>query len=185
VARAEIDSQAKSVVAADACQIQNLKFADNVVGFDRLDDALPMPVDTAAEPALKLAPILDELDQYALRVTGLVPGNYQLSIDGEVVGKATADELGRGWNLALNAGPITKQGQELLKLIYQKNNDYFDRWRKVQLFVFPDWARIPEVENRRAAELSRMDQKIAGVEAQIEKLRKPKLHHFELKPVAL
>jgi lysophospholipase L1-like esterase len=185
VARAEIDDKAKTVVAAEACRIQNLKFADDIVGFDRLDDALPMPVDTAAEPALKLAPILDELNQYELRVTGLAPGNYQLSIDGEVVGKATADELGRGWNLAGNAGPITKQGQELLKLIYQKNNVYFDRWRKVQLYVFPDWAQIPEVENRRATELSRMDQKIAEAEAQIEQLRKPKLHHFELKPVVL
>lgn len=185
VARAEIDDKAKTVVAAEACRIQNLKFADDIVGFDRLDDALPMPVDTAAEPALKLAPILDELNQYELRVTGLAPGNYQLSIDGEVVGKATADELGRGWNLAGNAGPITKQGQELLKLIYQKNNVYFDRWRKVQLYVFPDWAQISEVENRRATELSRMDQEIAEAEAQIDKLRQPKLHHFELKPVVL
>lgn len=185
VARAEIDNQAKSVVAAEACQIQNLKFADDIVSFDRLDEALPMPVDAAAEPALKLAPILAELNQYELRVTGLASGNYQLSIDGEMVGKATADELGKGWNLAGNAGPITQQGQELLKLIYQKNNFFFDRWRKIQLYVFPDWAQSPEVESRRATELSRMDQKIAEAEAQIENLRKPKLHHFELKPAVL
>ena len=184
VSRADIDSNAKTVTAAEACRIQNLKVADGFISFDRLDDALPMPVDPAAQPALKLAPILDELNQYDLQVTGLVPGAYELSIDGESVGKATADQLGKGWNLADGAGPITKQGQELLKLVFQKNNLYFDRWRRVQLFAFPDWAQSPEVESRRAVELARIDQKIADVEVQIEQLRKPHSHHFELKSVA-
>jgi len=181
VSRVVIDSQAKAVTAAEACQIQNLKVADGVINFDRLDEALPMPVDPVATPALKLAPILDELNQYELQISGLAAGNYELSIDGQTIGKATADQLGKGWNLSNEAGPITKQSLELLKLVFQKNNLYFDRWRRVQLFSLPDWAQSPEVENRRAAELARLDQKVADAEAQIETLRKPQSHHFELK----
>jgi hypothetical protein len=184
VSRAEIDGAAKAVVAVDACRIQNLKIADGVISFDRMDDALPMPIDPAAEPALKLAPILDELNRYELRITGLALGTYELSIDGESVGKATTEELGKVWNLAAKAGPITKQGQDLLKLVIQKNNLFFNRWRNVQLFSFPAWAQSPEAESRRSVELARMDQEIAESEAQIEKVRKPQLRHFELKPVA-
>lgn len=182
VSRAEIDGAAKAVVAMKACRIQNLMVADGVISFDRLDDALPMPIDPAAEPVLKLAPILDDLNQYELRITGLAPATYELSIDGESVGKASTEELGKGWNLATKAGPITKQGQELLKLVIQKNNLFFNRWRNVQLFSLPAWAQSPETESRRSAELARLDQEIAASEAQIEKARKPQLHHFELKP---
>ena len=184
VSRAEINSVTKAVVSAEACKVQNLKVADGVISFDRLDDALPLPIDPAAEPVLKLAPILDELNRYELGVTGLASGAYDLSIDGEVVGKATAEQLAKGWNLATQAGPVTKQSQELLKLVVQKNNLYFNRWRNVQLFSFPAWAQSPEAESQRTAELARIDQKIAESEAQIEKIRKPQLRHFELKPAA-
>jgi len=182
VSRAEINRATLQVVAAEACLVQNLKLVDGIISFDRLDDALPMPVDPAAEPALKLAPILDDLNRYELGISGLAPGAYELTIDGEMAGKTTAEELGKRWNLAAQDGPITKQSQELLKLVIQKNNLYFNRWRNVQLYSFPAWAQTPEAESQRLIELGRLDQKIAEYEAQIEKVRKPQLRHFELKP---
>ncbi|MCC6821965.1 MAG: SGNH/GDSL hydrolase family protein [Verrucomicrobia subdivision 3 bacterium] len=207
VSRAEINGATKLVVAA-ACKIQNLKVVNGVISFVRLDDALPMPIDPAcappktnsapegfdgslsmpidptANPVLKLAPIFDDLNRYELQITDLAPGSYELSIDGESVGKVTAEQLGKGWNLAASAGPITRQSQELLKLVFQKNNLYFNRWRNVQLYSFPAWAQSPDNETRRTAELARLDQKIVENEAEIEKLRKPQAHQFELKPVA-
>src|SRR5207247_124664 len=133
---------------------------------------------------LKLGPILDDLNRYELKITGLAPGTYELSIEGEAVGKASAEQLGKGWNLATQAGPITRQAQDLLKLVFQKNNLFFTRWRNVQLYSFPAWAQAPELESKRAAELDRLDREIAASEAEIEKLRKPQTRHFELKPVA-
>lgn len=183
VSRAEINA-ATIRVRADGCQVSNLKVANGSISFDRLDQALPMPIDPAAEPVLKLAPILEDLNRYELRVTGLAAGTYELSIDGEPAGKATAEQLGKGWNLAVSAGPITKQGQDLLKLIVQKNNLFYNRWRSVQLYTFPTWAQSPESESRRSAELARLDEKIAESEAEIDKVRKPQPHHFELKPAA-
>jgi len=181
VSRAEIDRKSKTVVAADDCKIENLKISDGVISFDRLDEALPMPIHPNAEAALKLAPVLEDLNRYELQVTGLAPGNYELSIDGEPVAKIPAEEWAKGRNLAATAGPITKQGQELLKTIGDKNDLYFKRWRNVQITRIPDWAQSPELENLRAAEMARIDQQIAESEAKIDKLRQPLRHHFEFK----
>jgi lysophospholipase L1-like esterase len=181
VSRAEIDGAAGKVIAAEGCRLNNLKADQGTVAFDRSDDALPMPVDPPAEPALKLAPILQDLDRYELQVTGLPAGSYELSIDGEPAGKASSEELAKGWNLATSAGPITKQAQEVLTQVFNKNNLYFQRWRNIQLYEFPGWAQSPEVESKRAAELARLDAQIAQTEAQIDAVRQPKSHHFELR----
>ena len=184
VSQAEIDAAAAKVVAAKGCRIEHLKQVSGVLGFDRLDDALPMPIDERAEPALKLAPILEELNRLELRVTGLAGGSYDVIIDGTVVQKVSAGELAKGWNMAGASGPITEQAREVLKLVFDKNNLFFRRWREVQLFSFPGWAQGPEVEAKRAAEIARLDQEIAEMEAQINQARKPRSHHFELKPSA-
>ena len=158
--------------------------ANGAIHFDRFDDALPMPVDERAETALNLAPILSELDQLELRVTGLGAAAYEVTIDGELSGKISRDELAKGWNLANAPGPITKQSREVLRLVFEKNNVFFRRWREIQLFDFPKWAQGPEVEARRAMELARLDSQLADLEAQIDQVRKPKSRHFELKPVS-
>ena len=181
VSRAQIDCQAKTVVTATACRIDHFKISDGVIGFDRLDDALPMPIHPQAERALKLAPILDDLNQYGLQITGLAPGNYQLTIDGEAVAILTAEEWRKGWNLAINAGPITQQSQELLKEVGKKNNLFFNRWRNVQLRSGPGQAPSLETDPQRLNGLVALDQQIASSEEKIDKLRQPRLHHFELK----
>ena len=181
VSRAEIDGAAGKVVTVEGCRVDNIKADKGTVSFDRLDDALPMPVDPKAESALKLAPILQDLNRYELQVTGLPEGTYELSIDGESAAKASSEDLAKGWNLATSAGAITKQSQEVLALVFQKNNLFFQRWRSVQLHEFPGWAQSPEVESKRAAELARFDSQIADTEVQINTARKPKSHHFELR----
>jgi hypothetical protein len=182
VSRARIDQAAKKVVAVENCKIDHLKVANGTVSFDRLDDALPMPVDERAEAALKLAPISEDLNRYELQVAGLPEGSYAINIDGELAGKASSEELAKGWNLANAEGPITKQAREVLKLVFDKNNVFFHRWREIQLHSFPAWAQGPDVEARRAAEVARLDKQIAGMEEQIDQARKPKSRHFELKP---
>lgn len=191
VSRVAIDGEASKVIAAEGCRVDNLKAANGAVSFDRLDDALPMPIDERAVPtdgktkgALELAPILADLSQYELRITGLSGAAYEVTIDGEVAGKVSGEALAKGWNLAATAGPITKQARQVLALVFQKNNSYFSRWRDVQLYNFPGWARGEAVEGQRATELARLDQQIAETEAQIDAARKPKSRHFEVKPVA-
>jgi hypothetical protein len=182
VTRVGVDYATKKA-STTQCRVQSLKVADGTLSFDRLDEALPMPIDPRAEAAVKLAPVLDELDLYELRVAGLPSGSYELTIDGEASAKASADDLAKGVNLATQAGPITKQAQQVLELVFKKNNQFFTRWRNVQLFEFPRWAQSPEAEKQRTAELARLDQEVAETEAQLDKVRKPTSHHFELKRV--
>ncbi len=183
VSRVEIDGKAGTLVKAEACKIENLKFGDGVIGFDRLDEALPMPIHPNAGSALELAPVLEDLNRYDLQITGLAPGDYQLSIDGEPAAKTTADELGKGWNLATHAGSITRQGQELLKEVGRKNDLFFNRWRNVQLSSAPGKAPSLETGTQCVAKLAELDQQIAGAEAKIDKLRQPRLHRFELRAI--
>ena len=180
VSSADVDYAAKRS-RPHQCQILNLKIVDGALSFDRLDEALPMPIDPRAETSLKLAPVLEDLDRYELRISGLPEATYELSIDGESATKASAADLAKGLNLALQAGPITKQAQQVLDLVVKKNNQFFARWRNVQLYDLPAWAQSPETEKLRSAELARLDQQISDTEAQIDNARRPKTRHFELK----
>jgi lysophospholipase L1-like esterase len=184
VSRAEIAAPAGTVVAAENCAISNVKVADSGLTFDRLDEALPMPVDARAEAALKLAPVLDDLSRYELRVTGLVPGNYEVKIDGESVARVSHDKLAEGLNLSDLPGPVTKQCSTVLNLVFQKNDVFFRRWRDVQLYNLPSWAENPASADGRAAELAKLDQQIVEFESQIDAARKPVLRRFEIKQVA-
>lgn len=183
VSSAEIDYATKTATT-QRCKISVLNVSPGTIRFDRDDDALPMPIDEKAQEALKLAPILEDLDRYELRVTGLPTGTYELTIDSESVGKAASEELARGWNLATQAGPITRQAQHILNLVVQKNNLYYTRWRMVQLYSFPDWAKGPENEKLRAEQLRKLDAEIEDAESSINQARKPLIHHFELRPEA-
>ncbi|MBI1840108.1 MAG: hypothetical protein HYR88_04570, partial [Verrucomicrobia bacterium] len=184
VSSAEIDSAAGKVKSSEGCRVEHVSAADGGVSFDRKDDALPMPIDERAEAALKLAPVLDDLDRLDLRVSGLAAGQYDVTIDGESAGRVSGEALAQGWNFANAHGPITKQAREVLKLVFEKNNVYFRRWREVQLFTFPSWAQGPEVEGKRAANLAQLDKQIADLEARIDQARVPKSHRFQIKPVA-
>ena len=169
---------------SDHCAISNVKVADGGLSFDRLDEALPMPIDARAEAALKLAPVLDDLSRYQLRVTGLAAGNYEVKIDGEPAARVSGGKLAEGLNLSNLPGPITAQGKRILDLVFHKNDIFFHRWRDVQLYSLPAWADNPGSAEGRKAELAKLDGQIAELEGQIDDARKPVVHHFEIKPVA-
>ena len=171
VSRAAIDvADGQGKVAETArCAVTNLKMEKGVLGFDRADECLPMPVDERAQAALKLAPILDRLDRYELQVVGLPADRYEVVIDGEVVTTVTREELAAGWNLATTAGPIGRQAAEVLALIFKKNQAGQTLWE----------ARI---RPQRKAELPGLQEKLEKLEAQLAAACKTKPHHYELKP---
>jgi len=152
------------------CRISNVRVTDGVLSFDRLDRALPMPIDVRAVSALQLAPVTEDLNRYLLSVSGLKADSYDLSIDGLKVSTLTRESLEKGFNLATVSTPNALQSMQVLDLVFKKNSAYFERWRKVQLANGP------------AERLAELDKQVADFEAQINVARKPKTHHFELKP---
>ena len=175
VSRVEVDvthANAPKVTASEKCVLSNAKYSQRTLGFDRMDDALPMPIDARAEPALKLAPVLNDLTRYEFTVKGLAAGSYDLTIDGEPAAVVTAEDLAKGYNLTSCKGPITKQAQDVLALVFRKNDAYFERWRNVQL------------NGGAETRLQELDKQISDLETEINTARIPKKHHFELKPSA-
>jgi hypothetical protein len=166
----ELDvSQGPKLVNATKCVVSKINDDKSVLSFDRADECLPMPIDVKATEALRLMPMLDELNRYELKVTGLAAERYDILIDGECVTSATRDELAKGWNLALTAGPITRQAQEVLALILKKNLAVQTLWE----------ANIrPWMKKERPA----LQQKVTEAEALITAACQTKPHRFELKP---
>ena len=178
VSRVEIASDSQTVTGTQGCRVENLQTTNGILSFDRLDEALPMPIDPRAETALKLAPLLDDLDRYELQVTGLAAGDYEVSIDGEVVAKVGADTLANGYNMATTIGPITKQSKAVMDLVFEKNNLFYKRWRNAVRTVYGS-----ADETVRNAEVVNLDHQIAEAEAKINAVRQPISHHFELKRI--
>jgi lysophospholipase L1-like esterase len=113
----------------------------------------------------------------------LKPGKFTLKIDGQAVQSEDADtwmnpSLGSG--VHLYQGPSLDQAEKLRLAIVEKNRLYFYRWRpqnETYLFGF----RKHE-QGKNAKEVVEFDPLIAKAEEEIDKLKKPKTHRYELVP---
>lgn len=150
---------ARRRVSCDRCKVTGLKASADSVTFSRTDNALPTWFDPQAEAIFRYCPIVDELNLYTFRVTGLQAGKWSLSVEGTSVGEFTADELAAGVNLARYPGPWRKLGEDVNKLCFEQERLYFTRWREVQLAETP-----PDKEAERQAKLSELDRQIAEKE---------------------
>ena len=171
VSSAEVDfSNAPNpkLVNATKCRVENIRGEMGSLYFERTDESLPMPVDIQAVEALKLTPFLEELNRYDLKITGLSGDRYDVLIDDEPVATLTKEELAKGWNLALTAGPITKQSQGVLALIVKKNLLGQTLWEA-------------QIHNRKK-QIAALPGQVADLEAQITATSQPKVHRFQIKP---
>ena len=90
VSSAELDAAGSKVVAAENCTIENVTAKDGGLSFSRLDAALPFfPAEAAS--ILPYAPLLEELNDYHLKVTGLETGKYEVRVGGKKVAELTAE----------------------------------------------------------------------------------------------
>lgn len=110
------------------CEVTGLRLRPNGLAFIRTDRALPWYMAPEARPILSWAPVLEDLNQYVLRVTGLKGLTYHLLIDDERCATLPAADLEAGVNLALlDAGPVYRQARELHEAVFAKNRYYHDR----------------------------------------------------------
>ena len=161
----------RKIVKTKNCTISNISYEDGTLTFDRLDNALPMPIDKRAAAALDRASITDDLNRCPLCIEGLSADNYELMIDSKSITKLEVNDNKLCTNLSTLETPASKQAAEVLALVFKKNDLYLNRWRKVQL------------KNGAATKLAELDKQIADLEKQINELRKPIVHRFEIKPV--
>jgi lysophospholipase L1-like esterase len=141
--------------------------------FEVTDRILPRCPAPAGGPAH----LASEEGDRTIRVQGLKPGAYTLTIDGKAVRTAGAAEWASG--VVLDRGPEFDQVEQLRAAILAKNELYFHRWRpqnETYLFGF----RKHE-QGQNAREIPQFDPLVASQEDQIARLRVPTAHIYEIK----
>lgn len=196
VSAAEIDAAALEVVDARQCEITELTTGvGGAIQFMRLDAALPY-FPEGAESILQWTALLNEMNNYQLKVTALKPGPYEIRLGGAKVAEVSAAALAEGVNLAaaaLKTGPVAAQVKQLVAAVNAKNNYFHDRiFRGVQLAA----SSIPaaaanrkqaeaEFEVQRAADFTKLMAEMPKYDAVIRQARVIQPHLVEIVPVTL
>lgn len=129
VSSVEIDAGKSAATAVKNCKVAEVAAKEGGIAFQRHDQALPFFPPEAAS-ILKWTPILEELNDYHLKVTGLKDGSYEVRLGDTKVTEASAAELGKGLNLAaaaLAAGPIKAQVAAVKAAVEKKNRFHHDK----------------------------------------------------------
>jgi lysophospholipase L1-like esterase len=193
VASAEIDAGTKATTAK-ACKLREVAVKDGGVSFEQLDDAIPF-FPPEASGILKWSPILEQLNDYRLKVTGLKGDRYEVRLGGKKVAEYSAEELAKGVNLApaaLKDGPVAEQARAVKAAVEKKNRYFHDRiFRGVVLANvggIPDWLGIKltpeEVEEKRRAAYEERMAKMPEYDAEVRTALEMKPHTVEVVPVA-
>lgn len=190
VSSAEIDATGK-VGAVQNCKVEGAVAKDGGLTFTRLDGALPFfPMDAVS--ILPSAPILDELNNYSLKVTGLAAGKYEVRVGGKKVATLTTEELAAGANLAagvLAEGPIADQVKAVRAAVEAKNRFHHDQIFRGMILAgnLPDWVYtiIPaeELEKKKQAILKERYAKLPALDAEVAKTLVMKANTFVIVPV--
>ncbi|HEX5397812.1 MAG TPA: SGNH/GDSL hydrolase family protein [Verrucomicrobiae bacterium] len=132
----------------------------------------------AAELMVNLSGFYPALDQEPLKVSGLSAGNYQLKINGQLVGNFSDRQLDDGINLASYRTPMLEQSYQVLALVWKQVEWRYFAWRSIQLRLMDD--KDPNVQ--KAA-----DSLVAALQAQKDKdaeqqyvTARPQPTHYEL-----
>jgi len=161
------------------------------VSFKRQDLALPF-FPEQAKSLLKWTPLLEEMNDYGLKVTGLRAGKYDVKLEGKKVAEYSDKELAKGVNLAsaaLTVGPVADQVKDVIKAVNDKTNYYHDQIYSPLvlqrgLAKNPDFKDVPkeEIAKRREALIEQRMQKMAEFDAAIRKALEPRSHLVEIVP---
>jgi hypothetical protein len=134
----------------------------------------------ATQMALDDGGFYHALDQEPLKITGLAKGNYQLKINGQVVGEFSAKELHQGVNLAEYHTPMLEQSYRELALVWKQVEWRFFAWRGIQLELSGDHdPGVQQAINGLVAALQAQEQDIVQ---QQYAAAVPQTTHYELIP---
>lgn len=128
VAAATIDGGNGKLLASQNTSIDALRKDGSGLAWTESDEGLPLPlIESNASQALllQLSDITEALNQEPLRVTGLAPGNYKLTIDEATVGTYSAKTLSDGINLALFNTPMRAQAQRVSWLVRDRDEAHY------------------------------------------------------------
>jgi lysophospholipase L1-like esterase len=115
VSRVVLNADKASIVRAENTKVESLQRTSDGLRWVQTDQALPLPLDSSDPLTKFLLSISDiaKLDQQIVQVDSLPSGNYDLVIDGKMLGTFSHDELKRGINIALYETPMLSQARDI------------------------------------------------------------------------
>jgi hypothetical protein len=126
--------------------------------------------------AIRSSDITEALNREPLCITGLQPGQYKLTIDGETAGSWSAEDLSACVNLAVLDTPMARQAMEVRTLTSQHVDLHQVRWRTIQVPLQDlDSAQYDQA-------LKSLDGLEADVVAKQRAAAQPRPHVFQLAP---
>ncbi|MES1262120.1 MAG: SGNH/GDSL hydrolase family protein [Acidobacteriota bacterium] len=165
-----------------AAQVKNAKVEFVRTGpqmaWTTTEAALPLPInpkDKLMDLAVKSSDMIDRLDQEMLRVTGLAPARWELKIDGDAAGVFSAEDLGKGVNLATLNTPMLRQALDVHALTLKHNNIHFFGWRTIGTGMATDAS--PSSKQAAITALDRLDNELV---AEQRAAAQPRAHRYEL-----
>jgi lysophospholipase L1-like esterase len=179
VSSAAIDAGSKTI-DAKGCIVKGLAVANGKVAFDRFDERLPFPIPDEARDIVAFDPTVLEMSQYTLKVTGLKPGAYRLTVDGGHVGTIASQDLAAGVNLtAFESGvkysnPIAAQGKAVLAAVTARGN-LVGKWRSMSKL-----ASAKAAGANAALQLDALAKSVLEADNRIREAATPRIMRFEL-----
>jgi predicted GH43/DUF377 family glycosyl hydrolase/lysophospholipase L1-like esterase len=128
VSEVAVDAHAGTVMEARNAVVSQLEQTETGLKWTEIEDALPLPLSRSnANQALllDLTDIQQQLNKETLRVTGLGPGRYTLSIDGDAMDTFSPEDLESGINLADYATPMFHQAQVVSWLVRDRDDTHY------------------------------------------------------------
>lgn len=140
VSAVTIDASAGKATATENAKVSDLH-SEMPLSWTETEDSLPLPFagilaadrDKTIDLAIRSSDVTESLNEEPLKVLGLTPGRYQLTIDGEPVGTYSEAELAQGVNLAILNTPMSKQAMTVRDLTQKRLDVHQQRWRTLQV----------------------------------------------------
>ena len=191
VSSVAIDLKYKEAPKTANCRVSEVKVVLDKgdmhgLSFERTDNALPFfPAD--GKSILKWAPVLEDLNQYGLKIKGLPSGRYEVRLGGKRVAEYTGEELSEGVNLAgpaLVDGPVANQVNAVWTAVKDKNRYFHDRiFRGVVLK--PRGKADPqisseELQQQRQATLAKLMERMPELDEAVRQALRPRAHLVEI-----
>lgn len=178
-------------ITAKNCKVSEVSAKAEGISFLRTDLALPY-FPEQARAILKWTPLLENMNDYGLKVVGLKEGKYEVRLGSKKVAVHTNTELAKGVNLAgpaLADGPVADQVKEVVKAITDKTNYYHGQIFRGLILAnvakHPDFKDVAkgDIEKHRQKLIMERMQKMPEFDAAIRKALTPREHRVEIVPV--
>lgn len=111
-----VDASTGQCTTSENAVVSSISVAKGSVSFTVLERSLPMPVAKEAKSVAEKTSFYESLNREYLRVKNLAPGNWTLSIDGDVVISASASQWSEGVNLSALSTPQARQAEKVSAL---------------------------------------------------------------------